>query len=426
MSRTVAGLKKGSRATDFVSLGVLTKYIPAEKVDKVLHETKRQSQRHRQLPARLMVYYVLALSLYMEVSYGEVLRCLLEGLEWLGWSVQSLRQTARSSISQARRRLGPDPLRKLYEDLVGPIANAGTAGAWYRQWRVVALDGSSLDLADTPENEACFGRPASPRGGQAGFPQMRFVALAETGTHVLFNAQAGGYRTSELELAQSAIAGLRPGMLCLADRGFYSHVFWKQACQTGAELLWRVQKGLKLPVHQTLEDGSYLSQVYASKREKRLNQGQWLRVIEYRLEGLSDGEPVYRLVTTLLDPQTAPAEELAALYHERWEVENAFDELKTHLRGRQIVLRSKTPPLVFQEFYGLLLTHYALRSVIHEAALRGGRDPDQVSFVHTLRVVRRKLPALAGAPPCAPMAQDPQRDPGRSAGGTGRLQPGTP
>lgn len=396
MARTVAGLRNGTRATDFVSLGVLSKYVPAEKVEEVLRETGRQSQRHRQLPAHVMVYYVLALALYMEVSYGEVLRCLLEGLEWLGVSTEGLRRTGRSSISQARQRLGPEPLLRLYEDLAGPIAEPETRGAWYRGWRVVSLDGSSLDVADTEANEAHFGRPASPRGGQSGFPQMRFVVLAETGTHILFGAQAGGYRTSEYELAQKVISRLRPGMLCLADRGFYGYELWLKATQTGADLLWRVQKILRLPVFQVLPDGSHLSQLYASEKERRRNQGLEVRVIEYQVEGVAE---VYRLITTLLDPETAPAEELAKLYHERWEIENAFDELKTHLRGRQVVLRSKTPSLVEQEFYGLLLTHYALRRVMHEAALKGRTDPDKISFVHTIRVVRRKLPLLVASPP---------------------------
>jgi hypothetical protein len=422
MARKVAELRNGARVTDSISLGVLTKYIPAEKVEKVLQETGRESQRHRQLPAPMMVYYVLALALYMEVSYGEVLRCLLEGLEWLGFSTQGLRQTARSSISQARRRLGPEPLRRLYEDLAGPIAETEAQGAWYRRWRVVGLDGSSLDVADTEANETHFGRPASPRGGQSGFPQLRFVVLAETGTHVLFGAQAGPYRTSEYGLAQEVVSRLQPGMLCLADRGFYGYALWQKAIETGADLLWRVQKTLRLPVLKVLPDGSSLSQLYASEKKRRRNQGLWVRVIEYRIEGVDE---VYRLITTLLDPEVAPAEELAKLYHERWEIESAFDELKTHLRGREVVLRSKTPSLVEQEFYGLLLTHYALRRLMHEAALHGRADPDEISFVHTIRVVRRKLPLVVASPPWAEVQGSPS-DPGGNLGDAGQFQPRSP
>jgi hypothetical protein len=282
-----------------------------------------------------MVYYVLALALFMEVGYGEVLRCLVEGLARLGLPVQRLRQSVPSAISQARQRLGSEPLKLLYETLVHPIAQEQTRGAFYRLWRLVSLDGSTLDLPDTEENEAAFGRPGVSRG-QSGFPQLRFVTLVENGTHILFGTRVGGYRESEVQLAQEVLDQLQPDMLCLADRGFFSYQLWQRAGKTGAALVWRVKKNLRLPVRQRLSDGSYLSQIYASARDRRLDRGGvWVRVIEYRLEGIEDGEPLYRLVTNLLDEQAVPAAELAALYHERWEIESAFDELKTHLRGHR-------------------------------------------------------------------------------------------
>lgn len=399
MARKAATLPKGTRLTDLISLGVLTKYIPLRRVEEALEATQRQSQRQRQLPARVMVYYVLALALYMEVSYGEVLRCLVEGLAGLGLPVERLRQSARSSISQARRRLGSEPLKLLYETLVLPIAAEQTQGAWYRQWRLVSVDGSTLDLPDTARNEASFGRPGASRG-QSGFPQLRFVTLVENGTHILFGARVGEYRMSEAQLAQEVLAQLQPDMLCLADRGFFSYPLWQRSTQSGAALVWRVKSNLLLPIRQRLSDGSYLSQIYPSpKHRKRDQEGIWVRVIEYRLEGIDDAEPLYRLVTNLLEEQAAPAAELAALYHERWEIESSFDELKTHLRGRQIVLRSKTPELVLQEFYGLLLAHFAVRSLMHEAALKGKVDPDELSFVHAVRVVKRKLPTLLAFSP---------------------------
>jgi len=352
MARTMKSTK-GPRLTDLIGLGVLTQYIPLKKVEEALEATGRQSQRQRQLPARVMVYYVLALALFMEVGYGEVLRCLVEGLARLGLPVQRLRQSVPSAISQARQRLGSEPLKLLYETLAQPIAQEQTRGAFYRLWRLVSLDGSTLDLPDTEENETAFGRPGASRG-QSGFPQLRFVTLVENGTHILFGARVGGYRESEVQLAQEVIDQLQPDMLCLADRGFFSYSLWQRASKTGAALVWRVKKNLRLPVRQRLSDGSYLSQIYASARDRRLDRGGiWVRVIEYRLEGIEDGEPLYRLVTSILDEKAAPAAELAALYHERWEIESTFDELKTHLRGRQVVLRSKTPELALQEFYGL-------------------------------------------------------------------------
>lgn len=416
---------KGTRQTDLIGLGVLTQFIPTQKVDEALEATGRQSQRQRQLPARVMVYYVLALALYMEVGYGEVLRCLIEGLSRMGLPVERLRQTARSSISQARQRLGSEPVKLLYETLALPIAQEQTQGAWYRLWRLVSVDGSTLDLADTQENEATFGRPGTSRG-QSGFPQLRFVTLVENGTHILFGARVGGYRTSEAQLAQEVLDQLQPDMLCLADRGFFSYRLWHRATRTGAALVWRVKSNLRLPVLKRLSDGSYLSQIYASTKDRRLDRGGiWVRVIEYRLEGIEDAEPLYRLVTSLLEEQTAPAAELAALYHERWEIESAFDELKTHLRGRQIVLRSKTPELVLQEFYGLLLAHFAVRSLMHEAALQGKVDPDELSFVHAVRVIKRKLPTVLAIPPSA-QPRDPRGRAHRDPGGPSQLQPRPP
>jgi hypothetical protein len=189
---------------------------------------------------------------------------------------------------------------------------------------------------------------------------------------------------------------------CLADRQFFGFELWRQACDTGAAMLWRIKKNLRLPCATRLPDGSYLSHCYACERDRRHKTGGVpVRVIEYRLDGVAGAEPLYRLVTTILDPDQAPARELAALYHERWEIETALDELKTHLRGARIVLRSKTPDLVRQEFYGLILAHFAVRGLMHEAALRADEDPDRLSFLHAVRVVRRKLAAFAALPPSA-------------------------
>ena len=274
-----------------------------------------------------------------------------------------------------------------------------TRGAWYRRWRLVSLDGSCLDVADTEENRATFGRPEASRGESA-FPQLRFVALVENETHVLFGARLGRYEEGETTLAPPVLAALQPGMLCLADRQFFGHALWQTAAATGADLLWRVKHNLRLPREARLADGSYLTTIYPSEKDRRHRiRGIQVRVVEYRLEGVAEAEPLYRLVTTILGPAEASAVELAALYHERWEIEGALDELKTHLRGARVVLRSKTPELVRQEFWGLLLAHFAVRGLMHEAALRADEDPDRLSFLHTVRVVRRKLPLFAALPP---------------------------
>ena len=391
-------LPAGVRLSDHVSLGVIARTFPAEEVRRVLAETGRASERQRDLPAHVMVYYAIALALYAGSGTREVLRCLLEGLRWL-WGAEAVRVAGKSGISQARTRLGEAPLRRLYERVVRPVATPATKGAWYREWRLVSLDGSCLDVADTGENCAAFGRPEAGRGESA-FPQLRFVALVENGTHVLFGARLGVFADGETTLARGVLEALRPGMLCLADRQFFGHALWREAAATGADLLWRVKRNLRLPREARLGDGSYLTTVYPSERDRRhRTNGARVRVIEYRLGGVAEAEPLYRLVTTILDPAAAPAAELAALYHERWEIEGALAELKTHLRGARMVLRSKTPELVRQEFWGLLLAHFAVRGLMHEAALRAGEDPDRLSFLHAVRVVRRKLPLFAALPP---------------------------
>ncbi len=399
MPRTPATLPEGVRVTDHISLGVIAKTFPRETVDEVLAETGRSSQRQRDLPAHVMVYYVIALALYMGVAYREVLRCLLEGLRWLLGPDVELSVAGKSGISQARTRLGYEPLARLYERIVAPIAVKGTQGAWYRGWRLVSLDGSTMAVADTARNEEAFGRPGQSRG-KAAQPLLRFVSLVENGTHVLFGARMADYHTGEITLAEEVVPRLRTGMLCLADRNFFGFELWRQAQAHGAELVWRVKRNLVLPCVRRLPDGSYLSRIYPSLRDRRHDtNGVDVRVIEYTLEGVEEAEPIYRLITTILDPDGAPAEELAALYHQRWEIENAFDELKTHLRGAGIVLRSKRPDLVRQELYGLLLAHFAIRGLMHEAALEHNRDPDELSFTHAVRVIRRTLPMFGALSP---------------------------
>jgi hypothetical protein len=406
MARTLAGLPAGTRLTDYVSLGVLTANFPLELVRQVLEETGRASERERALPAHVMVYYAIALALYADVSTREVLRCLLEGARWLGDPVPGPEPAGKSGISQARTRLGAAPLEALYRAAVSPIAEEGTPGAWYRGWRVMSLDGTTLDVADTAANAAAFGRPPSTRGANAegAFPQLRVVGLLETGTHAVCAAELGPYTTGEETLAERLLGRLTGPMLCLADRGFLSFDLWKAAAATGAALVWRAGAFFGLPVLERYADGSYLSELRWNKKCRSTDRRPIaVRVVRYTIPDAPGAEPeIYRLVTNVLEPERAPAEELARLYHERWEIEGAFDEFKTHLRGPRRVLRSKTPELVLQEAWGFLLAHYALRSLMHEAALGEiprARDPDTLSFTHALRVTRRTLPHLAILPP---------------------------
>jgi hypothetical protein len=403
MARTEAGLPEGTRLTDYISLGVIAKEFPIEKIKNILELTGKASIRQRDLPAQVVMYYVIAMALYMQVSCREVLRCLLEGVNWLFGSMIDIKVAGRAGISQARTRLGAEPLMRLHDEVVKPIAVKGeratTKGAWYRDWQLVSLDGSTLDVADTKENVAVFGRPKASRGESA-YPQIRFVSLVENGTHVLFGSRMDSYKTDEIALARQVGKNLRKGMLCLADRYFFGYQLWNETVATGADLLWRVKKNIRLPCLKRFRDGSYLSMIYASEKDRRHNRnGVIVRVIEYRLEGIVNAEPYYRLVTTILEPEQAPARELAALYHERWEIEISLDEVKTHLRGAKIVLRSKRPDLVRQEFYGFMMAHFAIRGIMHEAALKGDVDPDRLSFVHAVRVIRRKIATFVALPP---------------------------
>lgn len=401
MARTAAELPAGPRITDYISLGVVAASFPRATIDEVLRETGKTSQRQRDLPGHVVVYYVIALALFMQVSYREVLRCLLEGVRWLLGPETPVKVAGKSGISQARTRLGSEPVKRLHDRLVKPIGASDTRGAWFHGWRAVSLDGTTMAVADTPANEQAFGRPGESRG-QAAYPLIRLVSLVENGTHVLFGTLMDAYRVGEITLAAQVVKRLEKGMLCLADRNFFGYELWQQAQASGADLLWRVKRNLVLPCQRRLADGSYLSHIYPSPKDRRHDRnGLTVRVVEYELVGVADAEPLYRLVTTILDPDQVPAAALATVYHERWEIETAFDELKTHLRGSQIVLRSKTPELVKQELYGLMMAHFAVRGLMHEAALKAEEDPDRLSFTHALRVVRRRLPTMVAFSPRA-------------------------
>jgi Insertion element 4 transposase N-terminal/Transposase DDE domain len=359
MARTPARLPNGTRLSDHVTLGVLTATVPAGMIDAVLAETGRQSRRQLQLPARLVVYYVMALALYARASYGEVLRCLLEGVRWLRLRGADVASADKSAITKARARLGAEPLKALFARVASPLAAAETSGAWYRGYRLVSLDGTTIDLPDAPALAQRFGRPPASRG-ESSFPQLRLLTLTETGTHAIFAVAVDRYEASEVGLAPELLQQLTPGMLCLADRAFVGFELWRTATATGADLLWRLRRNQLLPCRERLPDGSYRSRLYASPKHRRHDQeGVTVRVIDYALDGVPGAEPLYRLVTTLLDPATAPAVELAALYHERWESEGAFAELKVSLPGERLMLRSRRADLAEQELYGLLLAHGA-------------------------------------------------------------------
>lgn len=390
------GVSAGRFEIANVGLGVLAEAFPLETVQAILAATGREGKRKRLLPASLMVYYVIALGLFVGVGCREVLRRLLDGATWI-WP-NEVRVATESAITQARQRLGSLPIERLYEEVVVPIAKKITRGAWFRGWRVVTIDGFILDVAESDENVKAFGRPGSSRGKSA-YPQVRVVGFVENGTHAFFGAEMDRCDVGETTIARRILGKLRKNMLCLADRNFLCYPLWQQAVATGAKLVWRAKLQLVIPKMRKLPDGSYLAKIYPSSKHRRADRdGIPVRLVDYRIDGFRES---YRLVTNILDPNQAPALELAKLYSERWTIETAIDELKTHLRGSKVVLRSKLPELVRQDVFGLLLAHFGVRFVMHDAALSEDIAADELSFVHTLRVVHRKLPWFVSFPPSA-------------------------
>lgn len=387
--------REGVKLTELISLGALARIIPAAVVDETLERHGGKEKRSRSLPARVMVYYMILMTIYSHVGYQEILHVMVEGFKALFKDLKVWSVPHKSAVTQARARVGAAPMEGLYRNIVRCIATKKTKGAWYRKWRLTSFDGTTVDIADTPENEVVFGRPGNGRGEEkSAYPQARLVALCEQGTHVLADAEIGELSTGEQPLTRRLFRSLRPGMLNLADRNFFSFELWCAAADTGADLLWRVKKNLILEPVEIFDDGSFTAWIYPDPKSRRQQAGGRLaRVIEYTIEdpGRADVEPKYRLITTIGKPDAAPAHELACVYEQRQEIEFAFDEMKTHLRGARVVFRGKTPSGVFQEAYGYLLAHFAIRSIMHEAALALDVDPDRISFTNTVRIIQRKF-----------------------------------
>lgn len=383
-------------------MGVLTRVFSPGVVDEVIARCGRTELRHRSLPARSVAYFAIGMALHADGSYEDVLALISDGLAWAARDEASARLAGKGAITHARKRLGAEPLEALFRRVAVPLAAPGAPGSFLAGRRLVAIDGTCLDVADTPGNDARFGRPGVMKGERAAFPQARVVALAECGSHAILDAVCGPYSVSENAAAVRLLERLEPGMLCLADRGFHSYPAWTRAAATGADLCWRVRSTLKLPVLEELPDGSWISEIFDSRADRKREHGTRVRAIEYAIEDGREQAGPYRLITTLTDPGDASAAELAAAYAQRWEIETAFDELKTHQRGPRKVLRSGSPELVLQEIWGHLCCHYAIRALMFDAAQTAGRDPDRVSFVAALRISRRSIAQQGGFPPSAP------------------------
>lgn len=403
--------------TERIGIGVLTRIVSRELVDEVILESGRREQRLRKLPARVVVYFVMALTLFHGESYEEVMRKLVQGLRWLGvWRAEWMLPTP-GALTQARQRLGAEVMRDLFERVAVPCALRSTKGAWLGRWRLMALDGFDVEVFDSPANGDHFGFSGKKKNEKGVFPKALVVGLAECGTHAIVAAEIGAQRETEVALATRLLATETVGddMLIIADKGMYSHENLKRIKDRSADALFRAKMNNDLPILKWLPDGSYLSYSADPRRKmaayERLRKGAikisdlpgfYVRVFDYQVLGQGNEDELFTLVTTILDPEQAPATELAAAYHERWEIELVIDEVKTHQKGPGALLRSKDPELAEQELWGFLLSHYAIRKLMVEAADQADIDPDRLSFIRSLRVVRRQITGPADFSPEAP------------------------
>ena len=397
-----ANRESGSRLTDHLSIGVLTKTVPRFLIDEVLAETGKKEKRSRLLPAHVVVYFVMALALFRD-GYDEVMRHVVHGLRFARTWSQRWTVPSTGAMTQARAPLGEAPMAELFARIAQPLASPGTPGAWLGRWRLMAIDGVMLDIPDTAANLAEYEKVAS--GTRRPYPQVKIVGLGECGTHALIDASIGSIRQGERELADPLTSSVTPNMLVTADRGFFSYPLWLAYMLTGTDLLWRLTKTTQLPVLQLLPDGSYLSEISRIKspgktripldtvRDPHLATHLPVRVIEYQVHtGAENEEPeTFRLITTITDHHEVNAAELASAYAQRWEFESSLREIECQLLTPGGTLRSKSPELVRQEIWGILLTHYSIRVFMTEAADTTEIDPDRISMIRAINIIRRTV-----------------------------------
>lgn len=388
----------GTRLADKILMAQTQRYFPMPAVREALAKSNKETKRVRELPNELVAYFPMMLCMYRQASQKEVLRLMADGLTWTE-GLREFKVTGKSGISQARARVGSEPLIEVFEKCARPLATPSSIGSFVGGLRLVALDGAEVDVDDCPENAEYFGRPKN-QHGNAAYPKAKLVGLVEIGTRTAFALNVGKYKDSENQLCLDVIKKLRPGMLCLADQLYMSFEIFEAAQKTGAELLFRARTDRVLPREEILPDGSYLTTIYHNADRKR-EKGIAVRVVDFDLEVTGDGKKAfhrYILLTTLLDHKQFSFDQLAELYHERWEIETMLGEVKTQLMDAE-PLRSRAPDLVIQEIYGMFMAHYVIRAVMYDAAAQAKIDPDELSFAHARNVVERNLPKLGVFPP---------------------------
>ena len=369
-------------------------------IDEAISETNSQEKRNRLLPTHLIIALVIALSWWSKDSVVDVLKNLVEGLS-ASWIPQGMKwkTPSKSSISEARQRVGCAVMTRLFEKLAGPMARMETPSAFLKGLRWMAIDGTVFDIPDTEENSRVFGYPGSRKETKAAFPKARLVILVELGTHLITDALISPYRIGERVRAIKLLRSVEPRMLLTWDRGLHSFKMVEAALGQQCHLLGRIPKNVKFPSVHELADGSYLSWINPEGKSKKKGASRiQVRVIEYLI--LEQGEEVvYRLITDLIDYEMFPSLVLADEYHWRWEIENTLSEFKTHLNARKTPIRSKKPRLVVQEIYGWLLAHWAVRSLIFSASTTTDKSPLRFSFTGTLRILRRAISQFQQALP---------------------------
>lgn len=408
-------IRPSGRLTDHIGLGVLGARFGRDLIEEVVNDTGVREKRRRLLPAHVMIRHVIAMGLFFEESYEEVMRRLVGSLKKLGSWVDDWQVPTGSAICQARKRLGAAPLKELFDRAAAPIAERGTKGAWLARRRLMAIDGTSFDVADSKANAEHFGRIGSGPKASA-FPKLQVMALAECGSHAIVGAVFGTAATGERTLTADLVDKLEPDMLITADAGLFSWELFNAYAATGADLAWRIFASVSVGHIRWLSDGSYLALIFrprlAADRRARLvalakaggqvpdHLARVVRIVEYTVPDRNPDGELIAVATTILDPKEVTAAELAGAYHQRWEEESAIDEVQTDLRGRGEVLRSQSPAMVEQQMWGLLPAHYATRALLVEAADdEAGYDPDRTSFIRGLRVVRRQVTDQAAISP---------------------------
>jgi len=382
-----------SKFSNELNLEAIGRAVPMTEIKAALQETGVREARVRKLNMVAVMLLTIVINIYTRLSIGEAMRRLARGLRFV-WSDPDYSVPKDSAIVYRRYQLGAAPMVNLFRRVCRPMATPETPGAFLFGLRLMAIDGTTEDVPDTPANVAAFGRHNGSRGDSA-FPQVQGVYLAECGTHAIVDAGFWPCHTSERVGGFRMLRSLEPGMLIMWDRGFHDFDMFVNAQKRGAEVLSRLPSHVKPQLVRTLPDGSWLAYLLPSDYRRR-KRGECLlvRIVEYTLvdPALPGYGERHRLVTTLLDPDACPALDLACAYHERWEIEVVIDEVDSHQRLAGRPLRSQKPVGVIQELYGLLVAHYAIRFLMHEAALQAGIDPDRISFVHALNVIRDAIP----------------------------------